>query len=336
MASIPHCAAKRVLLRPRSHLNVLHSNSRRSFASASQQPVANLNVGLAESILPDVQALHEWTRKATQTTSIVTDTLRTEHLENLYITLPTRDGSRRTYAPPAEGDPLGHGHNLVFFYPKNPESNLRVDGSDPVFCPPSPFTRRMWAGGRFEWKLHGKDGLCIGDRAKAVSRVKEVQTRGFDKQGVLEKGVPPMVFVKQHIKYSKEGSTEVAVEEERTHVYLSQTADRRAPRDGELCCVVDLHVSLVLMRRPVIETVRPDASFEFVPTDTTLFRFSALTWNAHKIHLCKEFAQASEGYPGKRPNVDLSNFSSYHGYVAPVCTERLVHGPLTSSSVPPH
>lgn len=49
----------------------------------------------------------------------------------------------------------------------------------------------------------------------------------------------------------------------------------------------------------VAETARPDVSFEFVPTDTTLFRFSALTWNAHKIHLCRDFAQKSEGYPGQ-------------------------------------
>ena len=43
---------------------------------------------------------------------------------------------------------------------------------------------------------------------------------------------------------------------------------------------------------------RPDFTFEYLPSPTTLFRFSALTFNGHYIHLDKEYAQKSEGYPG--------------------------------------
>ncbi len=43
---------------------------------------------------------------------------------------------------------------------------------------------------------------------------------------------------------------------------------------------------------------RPDFTFDYLPTPTTLFRFSALTFNGHYIHLDKEYAQKSEGYPG--------------------------------------
>lgn len=43
---------------------------------------------------------------------------------------------------------------------------------------------------------------------------------------------------------------------------------------------------------------RPDFTFEYLPTPTTLFRFSALTFNGHYIHLDKEYARKSEGYPG--------------------------------------
>ena len=51
----------------------------------------------------------------------------------------------------------------------------------------------------------------------------------------------------------------------------------------------------------------PDYTYSWTPTPTTLFRFSALTWNAHLIHLDRTYAREIEGYP-----------------------ERLVHGPLTA------
>ena len=70
---------------------------------------------------------------------------------------------------------------------------------------------------------------------------------------------------------------------------------------------------------------KPDFSFSYKPSLITLFRFSALTFNGHYIHLDKDYAQNSEGYPGL-----------YFGSQASVCiyhvfqTERLVHGPLTA------
>lgn len=128
--------------------------------------------------------------------------------------------------PPKMGSPLAYGHHLVFFHPRNRESALRSDGTDADFCPPEPFTRRMWAGGRFDWKLQGEEGLLIGDGVQAVSRIKEVQKKGFHPGGT------PMVFVKQSIEYSKEGTGRVALEEERSHVYLAAPAHRRAVREG--------------------------------------------------------------------------------------------------------
>ena len=41
----------------------------------------------------------------------------------------------------------------------------------------------------------------------------------------------------------------------------------------------------------------PDFSFHYLPSATTLFRFSALTFNGHYIHLDKDYAN-SEGYSG--------------------------------------
>lgn len=168
----------------------------------------------------DVAALDRWIAADKRLT--LHDTIRPEHLADLYITLPTRDGSVRPFAPPQDGAPLCYGHHLAFFHPRNPESALRSDGTDTDFCPPEPFTRRMWAGGRMEWKRP----LCVGDRATARATIGAVAKKGF------EKGTP-MVFVSQKIEYSKPDSGEVCIEEERAHVYLAVSGNKRGAREGE-------------------------------------------------------------------------------------------------------
>ena len=181
----------------------------------------------------DEHPLDQWI--ASEKELSLTDTFRPEHLADLYITLPTRDGSRRgtAFAPPAHGDRLAPGHHLVFFHSRMPENALRADGTTPDFCPPEPFTRRMWAGGRMAWKRP----LCVGDVAEAVATVASVKKRGFDKGA-------PMVFVTQKIEYWTRG--ELCVEEERDHVYFpSAVRGERIPKEGALArsrCKEPLHL----------------------------------------------------------------------------------------------
>lgn len=60
-----------------------------------------------------------------------------------------------------------------------------------------------------------------------------------------------------------------------------------------------------LSERPTVKNIPPSAdfTFKFTPSLTTLFRFSALMFNAHLIHLDKDWAQLSRGYPGQSPFV---------------------------------
>ncbi|KAI0928456.1 hypothetical protein AcW2_004460 [Taiwanofungus camphoratus] len=220
-------------------------------------------------------ALDQWI--SSKKTLTFRDTLRPEHLSDLYITLPTRDGTFHPYTHPKEGKPLAYGHHLAFFHPRNSERALRPDGTDMDFCPPEPWTRRMWAGGKIDWR----SPLLIGEKVTATSTIGSVDKKGFEKGS-------PMVFVKQKIEYRKESSSEVAIEEERSHVYLA------APGNGRVV-------------REVKDLPNPDFVFEWMPSAITLFRFSALTFNGHYIHLDRDYATKSEGYP-----------------------ERLVHGPLTA------
>ncbi|KAI0306445.1 hypothetical protein B0F90DRAFT_1622992 [Multifurca ochricompacta] len=220
-----------------------------------------------------VEALDRWISQKKSIT--LSETLHTDRVSDLYVTLPTRDGTRRPYASPKNLDSLGFGHHLTFFHPRTPEIFLRPDGTDADFCPPEPFVQRMWAGGRIEWRKP----LVIGEKATAHMSVRSVDKKGFS-------GPVPMVFVKQGIEITNEGEEDSAILEERTHVYLALGTKQNRFRE-------------------VHGLPPPDFSFKFTPSPITLFRFSALTFNGHHIHLDPNYARGSDGYP-----------------------ERLVHGPL--------
>ncbi|KAL4067963.1 hypothetical protein J3A83DRAFT_4097193 [Scleroderma citrinum] len=235
----------------------------------------------------NIAALDRWISDHKSLT--LSDTFTPTHLADLYVTLPTRDGTHglRPYEPPEEGTPLAYGHHLAFFHPRNPETALCPDGTDGEFCPPEPFTRRMWAGGTMQWNTNPACILRVGEKARAVSNVASVEKKGFgpDDEGANAK---PMVFVTQRVEITPEGRSRPSVIEERSHVYLASSGGKRTVRQ-------------------VHGQPKPDFSFSYKPSLITLFRFSALTFNGHHIHLDKDYAQNTEGYP-----------------------ERLVHGPLTA------
>ncbi|KAJ6502525.1 hypothetical protein C8R45DRAFT_976875 [Mycena sanguinolenta] len=229
----------------------------------------------------NIQALDEYI--ASPKNLVLEDTFNVERVSDLFITLPTRDGTRRPYTPPRLGSPVGYGWHLAFFHARTPESRLSPDGTDGAveFGPPEPFTRRMWASGQMAWNL--KRPLLVGNTATSSSTFGSVEKKGFDTNN-------PMVFVTQRIDITMAGETEPSITEQRSHVYMGESVSpSNTPR--------------------VVKNIPPtaDFTFKFTPSLTTLFRFSALMFNAHLIHLDKDWAQSSRGYP-----------------------ERLVHGPLTA------
>ena len=174
----------------------------------------------------ELDPLDQWI--ASPPTHTLTDSLNVDHLSDLYITLPTRDGSRKPYQEPQPGTPLPFGHHLAFFHPRKPESLLRTDGTDEEFSPPSPFSKRMWAGGKMTWDT--SNPLIIGKRTKSVSTVMSAEKKGFEKGN-------PMVFVTQNIQFTQEGKQTPSVTEERAHVYFNPEASSKQPkkfdREGE-------------------------------------------------------------------------------------------------------
>jgi 3-methylfumaryl-CoA hydratase len=124
----------------------------------------------------------------------------------------------------------------------------------------------MWAGGRLQWHAP----LRIGDGVERVSRIESV-TQKAGRTGDL-------VFVLVRHEVSRGG--EIALSEEHDIVY------RAALQPGDAA--------------PAPQPAPPDAQWvrEIVADAVLLFRYSALTFNGHRIHYDRSYATGVEGYPG--------------------------------------
>lgn len=174
----------------------------------------------------------------------------------------------RDDAEPANGTvvpPLWH---WLYFLPMSPMSDVGPDGHPTRggFLPPVPLPRRMFAGGRFEFHRP----LKIGERIARTSRITDVS----GKQG--RSGTLVFVTVRHEIA-NYEG---VALGEEHDIVYRENPrADAPVPKPTPA---------------PTGETY----SREIVPDPVLLFRYSALTFNSHRIHYDRSYVTEVEGYPG--------------------------------------
>jgi len=161
-----------------------------------------------------------------------TDTFHYEKLSDLYITLPTRDDSRRPYVEPQAGQPVPQGSQLNFFHARLPQGELRADGTDGNASPPAPFLRRMWASGKMTW--NNDNPMLVGSKVKAKFSVKDVQLKGFEQD-------KPMVFVNQQIEYENDETKKgLSLTEERVHVYFEvdeKGEGKKSPFNTRMSCL---------------------------------------------------------------------------------------------------
>lgn len=166
-----------------------------------------------------------------------------------------------------KGDPLPEGWHWLYFRPLTRRSELGSDGHPARgdFLPPVPLPRRMWAGGRirFPGRLH------LGEGVERRSRILAVE----EKEGRSGR----LIFVTVGHEIGTAGT--VVVEEEQDLVY----AEARSPDEG-------------FGGPPPPGEAAWSESYTAGPV--TLFRFSALTFNAHRIHYDHPYATEIEGYPG--------------------------------------
>jgi len=159
--------------------------------------------------------------------------------------------------------PLWH---WLYFLPVHRWSDLGPDGYPKRggFLPPVPLPRRMWAGGRIEFH----HPLRVAESITRTSRIADVQFK--------EGRSGPLVFVL--VRHEIRNAQGVALTEEHDIVYR------------------DLSAAATGTRPPAPD----DAVWQRVihPDDVLLFRYSALTFNGHRIHYDRRYATEVEGYPG--------------------------------------
>jgi 3-methylfumaryl-CoA hydratase len=179
----------------------------------------------------------------------------------------------------AAGDALPLLYHWLYFWNVQPPAALGVDGHPAKggFLPPVPLPRRMWAGGRVKFI----QSLLVGDSVTRTSTILAVKAK-TGSSGDL-------VFVT--VEHVIAGSNGAAVSEEQDIVYKGVTPP------GSIAA-------------PAASGPAPTAPWQrqVLPDPVLLFRYSALTMNAHRIHYDLPYARDEEAYP-----------------------ELVVHGPLQAT-----
>jgi len=176
----------------------------------------------------------------------------------------------RSVERPPPATPLPALWHWLYFLPLYREADVGADGHAKRggFLPPIPLPRRMWAGSQLEFTKP----LCVGDALTRTSTIDDV-TEKSGRSGAL-------VFVKVRHEIRHRGEADVALTEFHDIVY------REAQKSGDIA--------------PAPKEAPAQSSWErrWVPDDVLLFRYSALTFNSHRIHYDRRYVTAVEGYPG--------------------------------------
>ncbi|GAP90896.2 putative mesaconyl-c4 hydratase [Rosellinia necatrix] len=215
-------------------------------------------------------------------------------LQKLSLTLgrrslhPGAEPDITTRAPPA-GTPIPPGYHLAYFTPSGVEAELGADGSDGAFNAPPPFTRRMWAGGRMRW------AEAEGEGAGAALRVgDEVEERTTLRSAVAKVGRDGAAMVLVGAVKEFWGPGGLAVVDERSWIFRPKATSASPAAELRLRDAVVTGPSTV---KDILsqEGSYPRRQFRWSPTG--LFRFSALTFNGHKIHYDPTWTASVEGHP---------------------------------------
>src|SRR5712691_3177391 len=172
----------------------------------------------------------------------------------------------------ARGEGLPFLWHWVYLLDRPTQAELGPDGHPlrgTIGAFPGLGRRRMWAGGR----VRASGPLRCGDLATKRSRVLSVQ----EKQG---RSGPLTFIMVEHQIFQRD---HVVIDEQQNIVYREAAFPAgQPPAPSE--------------EGPAVRPADGEWAIEVSPT--LLFRFSALTYNAHRIHYDRDYARHVEGYPG--------------------------------------
>ncbi|KAI4091677.1 MAG: hypothetical protein LQ339_008089 [Xanthoria mediterranea] len=187
-----------------------------------------------------------------------------------------RDAGDLRRFTPANGTPLAPGYHLVYFTPIALPDELGQDGTDISFSPAEPFTRRMWAGGEMNWEKGNP--LRIGDEAVETTRLVSAEPK-------TGRTGEEMIIVR--VEKAFENANGPTLVDKRDWVFRTKLSGPALLLDVREC-----------NSQPPSPQNASQESRDFLQTAVSLFRFSALTFNGHKIHYSQPWAREIEGHRG--------------------------------------
>ena len=169
---------------------------------------------------------------------------------------------------PGRGDVVPPGWQWLYFLDAPRAAATGVDGHsiESALLPPPPLPRRMWAAGQ----MHIERPLRLGHPAQRRSTIKSIQVKS-GRSGSL-------VFINLGHEFIQDQA--LCISEEQNLVYRDMPAGPQSADQGE--------------------PAPADAEWErqLNPDPVLLFRYSALTYNSHRIHYDQIYATRQEFYPG--------------------------------------
>ena len=206
----------------------------------------------------DESILKSWIGKSEKSTDLI-DSTQARLMEATLDRVPNLQ----------DGDPLPQLWHWIYFLVPSRLSDLGRDGHPKLggFYPPVDLPRRMWAGGRLDFDAP----LRLGERIMKTSSIQNV---------ALKKGRSgTLCFVTvRHEFVGADGMPRCR--EEHDIVYREDPTPGSAP----------------------LESPAPPGNGEWscsvIPSAVMLFRYSALTFNGHRIHYDRDYCRDVEGYPG--------------------------------------
>ena len=198
---------------------------------------------------------------------VVDDVVTAAQLAKMSVTLARDD------APPAPGDPVPPGWHWMFCHAPAPASELGPDGHTRRggFLPPIALPRRMWAGGRLAFG----PPLRVGQAVRRRSTILDVAEK-HGRSG-------PLVFVT--VRHDSGGADGSAVVEEQDLVFRAAPQPSDSKTSGDQPAAPETPPRAIWRRRVHADPVM-------------LFRYSALTFNGHRIHYDHPYVTREEGYLG--------------------------------------
>lgn len=208
----------------------------------------------------EIDYLRTWVGREEYRTEVLSDRIIQQFNATFDLTGEYEDG--------ADAPPMIH---LCLAQPTVPTRLLGRDGHAELglFLPPIPLSRRMWAGGSIRFI----SPICVGDKVTRHSTIRDITYKKGRTGGLY--------FVTVDHELTNNGR--ILITERQDIVYRLELPDSN-----------DFSKNI----KPLEPSPEGKYSRSIKPTSTLLFRYSAMTFNGHRIHYDFPYSNEIEGYPG--------------------------------------